>query len=629
MPFGKKKPTPGDRMRYTPHTDAQLARKAELFGEATRVAEQLTVEAGRRGAAWDPSVDLMLAQLNDGMADEEREAAVPTPKIKGTTLKFRCVARAAVTAHLEITKGLYEHAIGWIEVGELVQAQAIGTTMRTGRQRILDAKQWHHNGLSTPGWISITSVNGTALLQREGTQEMPKPAIRTEEARWEGSATRLGVGFEYDPTFLPPPSDVTGSDGLQRRSKQTVAAMSETPPHYAQGGSVLDGEGNAPMPRWKKDRTASAVGAMVRAVFTEGSSVNRDVRAAREADAERQRRHPWPPTEDPPPPLSFGSLPEKQTGYYSELPSGFIDGDYLAFIAKRYPDEKLASNLAAERTAERHGEASGISAKPWRRGKPAAIDLEALDAGRDNRLRPRTSDGTLRLSWAQRCLHHDDAPYRTQMEQYVNTDSLMLRDSAAAPAAGGARPSTADGALEARRDGEPRRFGDAGQMAPPRMYGSDMKRYSAKFAKDMAAKTRRTFRETGKGGVLARQRHSMNKDGVYSRSVEELRATIEQEERDKMAAERQAEIERIAAEKEAARLALIAERERVAAEEKAAAEAAAAAAALKEALESVLEVGGLAKVHEMVADPNAEESVAAAARSLLASLPDNVSLPRY
>ena len=99
-------------------------------------------------------------------------------------------------------------------------------------------------------------------------------------------------------------------------------------------------------------------------------------------------------------------------------------------------------------------------------------------------------------------------------------------------------------------------------MAPPRMYGSDMKRYSAKFAKDMAANTRRTFRETGKGGVLARQRHSMNKDGVYSRSVEDLRATIEQEERDKMAAERQAEIERIAAEKEAARLAVIAERER-------------------------------------------------------------------
>ena len=64
------------------------------------------------------------------------------------------------------------------------------------------------------------------------------------------------------------------------------------------------------------------------------------------------------------------------------------------------------------------------------------------------------------------------------------------------------------------------------------------------------------------------------------------------------------------------------------AEEKAAAEAAVAAAALKEALESVLEVGGLAKVHEMVADPNADEAVAAAARSLLASLPDNVSLPR-
>ena len=61
------------------------------------------------------------------------------------------------------------------------------------------------------------------------------------------------------------------------------------------------------------------------------------------------------------------------------------------------------------------------------------------------------------------------------------------------------------------------------------------------------------------------------------------------------------------------------------AEEKAAAEAAVAAAALKEALESVLEGGGLAKVHEMVADPNAEEAVAAAARSLLASLPDNVS----
>ena len=83
MPFGKKKPTPGDRMRYTPHTDAQLARKAELFGEATRVAEQLTVEAGRRGAAWDPSVDLMRAQLHDGMAGDAGQATFPQKAAQG------------------------------------------------------------------------------------------------------------------------------------------------------------------------------------------------------------------------------------------------------------------------------------------------------------------------------------------------------------------------------------------------------------------------------------------------------------------------------------------------------------------------------------------------------------------
>ena len=134
MPCGKKKPTPGDRMRYTPHTDAQLARKAELFGEATRMAEQLTVEAGRRGAAWDPSVDLMLAQLNDGMADEEREAAVPTPKIKGTTLKFRCVARAAVTAERQ-------------EIGRTVASLGIPTE---GVATELDAAILDANGLLNP-----------------------------------------------------------------------------------------------------------------------------------------------------------------------------------------------------------------------------------------------------------------------------------------------------------------------------------------------------------------------------------------------------------------------------------------------------------------------------------------------
>jgi hypothetical protein len=121
--FKNKKPkTPGERMYYTPHTDAEIEALADRFASATDIAKALTRKASVRGTSWDDGVDIQLARLNDGMAVERKAADDGAPKVKATTLQFRCVARAAVTAQLEITKGLRELAVGWYEVGDVVAA---------------------------------------------------------------------------------------------------------------------------------------------------------------------------------------------------------------------------------------------------------------------------------------------------------------------------------------------------------------------------------------------------------------------------------------------------------------------------------------------------------------------------
>jgi Ca2+-binding EF-hand superfamily protein len=670
--FSRRKETPGERMYFTPHSAEEVEALRNRFRGAEEVSEKLERRLAARGAAWDDSVNISLAQLNDGMAVEEPSAGTSQPKIKPTVMKFRCVRRAAVTAQLEITKGLRELAIGWIEVGDVVQAQAIGTTMRTGRQRILDSREWEQGpppGLPGPGWISIMSVDRQQLLEPLGVQEMAKPlgfqplraSIRTDQSGWEGSAHRLGVGFEYDPTFLPPDADKLGRDGLKRRSAQAETRMRATPAVATESQKL----------KLQDEASQRTYSGMVRALFTAGSSVNRDVHKRSQEEAAHLSKYPWPPKEDPPPPLAFGHQPEKNVGHYyakRELdksnpiranpidpdwerrplvatgPSSFIDSDYLSHLAKRYGDEEpLLANLAAERTAELNKSYSGISTGPSERRTSNAIDLDALDPGKYNRRRPRTSDGALRLSWAQRCLSHDDAPYRGQMIDYVSTDFdgaewLTLGD----------RPRTADGQEGKQLQKAPERvsFADAGSVPPPTaMRATDAKRYSAHYAKKIAdhgrkkkntgmlafeAKAEETKRLSTNGGkllqdtgVLAKQANSMHNGGVYRRGTDSVARRLIEEEVQKIEEERVQAARKVREEAEAARVAAEAEEARLAAEAKAAEEAKEAAKVLRGQLELVAEIGGIDKVRSQTLHSEDAE-IREIGQELLDALPDNV-----
>ena len=631
----KPKPkTPADKMFYTPHTDAEIEQLADRFASASDIAETLTRKATQRGTNWDDSVDIQLARLNSGMA-QEKAAADDTPKVKATTLQFRCVARAAVTAQLEITKGLRELALGWIEVGDVVQAKALGTTHRTGRQRILDAAEWEQGaepGAPTDGWISIHAVDGTPLLEPVGVQDgwrselsfQPlQSTIRTDTSGWGGAARRLGVGFEYDATFLPPPSDKLGKDGLKRRDPRALTStrMSRTPEVSTARQREM----------FQDEASRRSYSGTVRSMFNDAGTVNRDVKQRRLAQERHLAKYPWPPKEDAPPPLAFGHQPEKHVGYYSEGPSNFLDGDYLAHIAKRYPDQALIANLTAERTKELDSSYSGIRSTPSSRGKPSAIDLGALDPGRSNRRRPRTSDGALRLSWAQHCLSHDDAPGRGAMGNYVSMDFegaewLALEDKSTIGSSHDGRPRTAPDGYEATKrlqgssgsrghlakqgqgQGQGQAavvFGDAGDVAAPtRMRTSDQKRYSAYYAAKLSDQGRQTIKSSG---VLACQRSSVNKEGSYRRGGDAVARKIIEEEQKKIMAEQAAEIARIKEERNTALQAEETRQFRIVAERKAKEETIAEAKLLRERLDLVLDLGGIEKIQSLAVHSTDEE----------------------
>eukprot|EP01043_Picozoa_sp_COSAG02_P035779 COSAG02_NODE_2583_length_8481_cov_22.509902_2_plen_1657_part_00 len=679
-----KEAAEGGKMYYTDYSDADVARMQGPLRKAHRFAsQQLLGKVSGRGAAWGEKVDIALKQLNDGLTAQEESAdagAAAKPEVKPTVLKFECVARAAVTAQLEITKGRRELAIGWIETGQVVQATLIGTTKQTRRQRILvDGRD------SAQGWVSIVSVDGQQLLKPlqaytnaggapgklEDVRAMYTPlhfqknsgSINNKQngkENWKGSAYRLGVQFEYDQTFLPPQQ----SERNQRRNGKVEVQIRKTPEPATEDQKQLR----------QDDASQRTYGSMVAALFTpteneriEGNSVNRDVNRRRQEEREHLKNFPWPPQEDPPQALAFGYQPEKNVGYYAKReldasnpiraspidpswnipgkerplkatgPSSFIDSDYLAHLAKRYGDEEpLLANLAAERTAEMNKSYSGISTQPSERKKPVAIDIDALDPGKLNRRRPRTSDGALRLSWAQRCLSHDDAPYKSQMLDYVSTDFdgsewLTLGDKP--------RPSGREAVV---KKPEHSSFSDAGAVpAPSSLRHKDAKRYSALYAKKMSDQGRKNksvgllaFRTkdeaTGATNdvaknfkVLTTQANSMSSGGVYRRGTDSVARRLIEEEVQKIANEERAEAQRIEREKRDARLAAEADEARLAAEAKAAEEARLAAKALREKLEAVLEVGGIDKVRSQTLHSEDPE-VRDAGQELLTALPQNV-----
>ena len=70
-----------------------------------------------------------------------------------------------MTAELEISKGHLTRVVGFIEVGEVVQAKAIGETEGSMRQRVLDERPWWVKAVRGEGWVSIWSVSGRRLLE--------------------------------------------------------------------------------------------------------------------------------------------------------------------------------------------------------------------------------------------------------------------------------------------------------------------------------------------------------------------------------------------------------------------------------------------------------------------------------
>jgi Ca2+-binding EF-hand superfamily protein len=681
----KKDAAEGGRMYYTDYSDAEVARMQEPLQRADRFAsQQLLGKVSGRGAAWGEKVDIALKQLNDGLVAQEEPldaAAAAQPEIKATVMKFECVARAAVTAQLEITKGRRELAIGWIETGQIVQAKLIGTTKQTRRQRVLvDGRD------SAQGWVSIFSVDGQQLLRPlqaytnagratgklEDVRAMYTPlqlqknsgSINNKQngkENWKGAAYRLGVEFQYDETFLPPQK----SERNQRRNGTVEIQIRKTPEPATEGQKKLR----------QDDASQRAYASMVQALFTptenervEGSSVNRDI-----GQRDHLNKFPWPPTEDPPQALTFGYQPEKKVGYYArrELdannpiraspidpswkerplkatgPSSFIDTDYLAHLAKRYGDEEpLLANLTAERTVEMNRSYSGITSQPSERKKPVAFDVDSVDPGKLNRRRPRTSDGALRLSWAQRCLSHEDAPYKTQMVDYVSTDFegsewLTLGDRA--------RPQGRQDAIQ--KAPERMSFSDAGAVsAPSSLRHKDAKRYSALYTKQLSDQGRKQSNVgllalrtkddatavSNDGGtnsqkdikVLAMQASRINSSGVYRRGTDSVARRIIEDEVQKLAEEERAEEERIEQAKMAARMEAEAEEARLAAEAKAAEQEQAAAKALREQLETVLEIGGIDKVRSQTLHSEDAE-VREAGQELLNALPQNVEMLLY
>ena len=126
------KPPPGF---YTPHSDDALRIKQRTADQAVSLSEALADKMQDRGVDFGPTVNIHLRALGEeAPAAPEGMGGPPPPKVKPTVLAYRCVSRAAVTAELEISKGHLTRVVGFIEVGEVVQAKAIGETegsMRT------------------------------------------------------------------------------------------------------------------------------------------------------------------------------------------------------------------------------------------------------------------------------------------------------------------------------------------------------------------------------------------------------------------------------------------------------------------------------------------------------------------
>eukprot|EP01052_Picozoa_sp_SAG31_P004262 SAG31_NODE_175_length_21352_cov_3.981508_12_plen_253_part_00 len=239
-----------------------------------------------------------------------------------------------MTAHLEITKGGHERTVGWLEVGDEIQARSIGETV-TGRQRVLDSKAWWVKGVPGEGWISAYSVTGKQLLKPLLPQRMPNETIRMEPERWEGSAMRQALEIEYDPTFLPPaprrlpskhPKSVTtshhvgGPPGKLAPPVQELQPTSSFVTNQAQDG-------------WRLDRLNDATSATVRHLFSDvGLQAERK---KRDADEEILA---WRPPPDVPHVVSshranpgrvYGRLNHSE--YYRGPNSSWLDPGTLAF----------------------------------------------------------------------------------------------------------------------------------------------------------------------------------------------------------------------------------------------------------------------------------------------------------
>eukprot|EP01050_Picozoa_sp_SAG11_P007182 SAG11_NODE_588_length_8329_cov_18.642857_12_plen_181_part_00 len=131
---------------YTPHSEYDLQVKKARTRDAMELANGLAERMQRRGVAFGTSVNVHLRKLAEDAPPPPEALGSPPPKIKPTVLKFRVLSRAAVTAELEISLGLYERAVGFLDKGDTVQAKLIAETT-TGRQRILDTRSWSVKGV--------------------------------------------------------------------------------------------------------------------------------------------------------------------------------------------------------------------------------------------------------------------------------------------------------------------------------------------------------------------------------------------------------------------------------------------------------------------------------------------------
>lgn len=303
---------------YTPHSDYALGVKQSKAGEAVALAEQLAAKMQSRGTDFSFVAEINLRGLAEDLAaPDDGDGMPPPPKIKSTVLAYTVIARAAITAELEITKGGYEKVVGWLEPGTEIQAQQIGETT-TGRQRVLDSKAWWVKGVPGEGWVSVHSVKGKKLLVPVLTQWMPKDKIRVEPDQWEGSATRQGVSFEYDPTFLPPAE----RRGKRNKLTKPVRELVQTPVANT----------------WQMDRLNAAAAATVKHMFSNVGLRPERVRLDGEAEVLA-----WRPAPDVPHVVSQhkanpGRVYSRanQSDYYREPAGTWLDPDYLSFVQRRY-----------------------------------------------------------------------------------------------------------------------------------------------------------------------------------------------------------------------------------------------------------------------------------------------------